>query len=167
MIEIADTRYYCCTLWTDFRLTGDSHDAMLRALAVMPDYWMITLGRRPSRHIHPIDTVVVHDDHLGWLTAQFQLPWHGKRIVVTHHAPSAAVMGKIDGLSAAFGSDLDDWIRDHRPDGWYFGHTHRPVSGLVHGVPVINVSLGYPDDVRGTDPSELLLRGLITDGDVP
>lgn len=87
----------------------------------------------------------------------------GQCIIVTHHAPSPAVAGPIIGLSGAFASDLNAWIGTHRPDAKLFGHTHRLLDATIHGVPVINTSLGYPDEVEPGQEAERLLRGLIDD----
>ncbi len=131
----------------------------------MPDYIRIRksadLAQGPIR---PEDTLAVHQDHLDWLTRSMAEPWAGQRIIVTHHPPSASVAGTINSLSPAFASDLDGWIEQHRPDAWLFGHTHRLLDATIHGVPVINVSLGYPDDVEPGQEAERLLRGLISDG---
>ncbi|MTE01147.1 hypothetical protein GIY56_12710 [Paracoccus sp. YIM 132242] len=130
----------------------------------MPDYIRIRKSANLAQGpIRPEDTVAAHRDHLDWLTRAMAEPWAGQRIVVTHHAPSPAVAGTINGLSAAFASDLDTWIGKHRPDGWLFGHTHRLLDATVHGVPVTNTSLGYPDEVEPGQEAERLLRGLIDD----
>ena len=52
----------------------------------------------------------------------------------------------------------------HRPDYWFFGHTHRPLSTRIRGASVVNVSLGYPDEVPEGEEAELLLRGFIFPG---
>lgn len=83
------------------------------------------------------------------LTWEIAKPWPGQTIVVTHHAPSAAVPGPLSELSPAFASDLDDWIDAHRPDYWFFGHTRRQLSERIHGTPIVNVSLGYLDEGHG------------------
>jgi len=75
-----------------------------------------------------------------------------------------AVSDPISGISAAFASDLDGWIETHLPDYWFFGHTHRPLSVRIRGAPVVNVALGYPDEVPEGGEAELLLRGLIFPG---
>lgn len=164
VIDIGAVRLLCATLWTDFQLSGDTHEAMRRARMVMPDYIRVRrsadLAQGPIR---PEDTLAVHQDHLDWLTQAMAEPWGGQRIIVTHHAPSPAVAGQVNGLSPAFASDLDGWIEQHRPDAWLFGHTHRLLDAVVHGVPVINTSLGYPDDVEPGYEAERLLRGLIDD----
>lgn len=164
VIDIGAVRLLCTTLWTDFQLTGDAQEAMRRAKMAMPDYIRIRKSADLAQgQIHPEDTLAVHQDHLDWLTQAMAEPWGGKRIIVTHHAPSPAVAGQVNGLSPAFVSDLDAWIEQHRPDAWLCGHTHRLLDAVVHGVPVINVSLGYPDDVEAGQEGERLLRGLIDD----
>ena len=161
-IDIGATRFLCCTLWTDFALTGDRDAAMRRARMTMPDYARIRKnGALASGPIQPEDTVAVHHDHLDWLTDAMMGPWDGQRIIVTHHAPTAAAVAPLNGLSAAFASDLDIWIGTHRPDGWFFGHTHRQFGGKIHGVPITNISLGYPDDTADGAEAELLLSGLV------
>ncbi|MDF3606605.1 metallophosphoesterase [Paracoccus sp. DMF-8] len=155
-------RLLCCTLWTDFALLGDPAIAMERAALAMPDYDRIF--RAGGDLISPEDTVEIHRDHLDWLTREIARPWPGQTVIVTHHAPSAAVSGPLSQLSPAFASDLEGWIEAHRPDCWFFGHTHRPLSARIRGAPVINVSLGYPDEVPEDGEAELLLRGLIFSG---
>lgn len=164
IIDIGSVRLLCATLWSDFQLSGDTHEAMRRARMVMPDYIRIRKSADVTKGpIRPEDTLALHRDHLDWLTRAMTEPWAGQRIIVTHHAPSPAVAGAINGLSPAFSSDLDGWIEQHRPDAWLCGHTHRLLDAVVHGVPVINVSLGYPDDVEPGYEAERLLRGLIDD----
>lgn len=158
VLTFGTCRIVCCTLWTDFALLGDPEAAMVRAEMGMLDYARIR--RAEGGLIRPEDTIEIHRDHLDWLTREIARPWQGQTIVVTHHAPSTAVSA----LSPAFASDLDDWIGAHRPDYWFFGHTHRPLSTRIRGAPVINVSLGYPDEVPEGGEAELLLRGLIFPG---
>lgn len=162
VLTFGNCRLLCCTLWTDFALTGDPVVAMSRAGKGMLDYARVR--RIDGKLIRPEDTMELHLDHLDWLTREMARPWRGQTIIVTHHAPSAAVAGPISALSPAFASDLESWIDAHRPDYWFFGHTHRPLSVRIRGAPIVNVSLGYPDEVAEGDEGELLLRGLIFPG---
>lgn len=162
VLTFGTNRLLCCTLWTDFALLGDPGSAMDRAAMAMPDYGRIR--RVDGDLITPEDTAAIHRDHLDWLTQKIAKPWPGQTVIITHHAPSAAVSGPVSSLSPAFASDLDGWIEAHRPDYWFFGDTHRPLSTRIHGAPVVNVSLGYPDEVPEGYEAELLLRGLIFPG---
>lgn len=165
IVDVGAVRLLCCTLWTNFQLTGDAPEAMRRARMVMPDYIRIRKSADVTKGpIRPEDTLAVHREHLDWLTRAMAEPWAGQRIIVSHHAPSPAVAGQVNGLSPAFVSDLDGWIGTYRPDAWLFGHTHRRLDAIVHGMPVINTSLGYPDEVEPGREAERLLRGLIGNG---
>ncbi|WP_323717816.1 metallophosphoesterase family protein [Paracoccus aminovorans] len=162
VLTFGTCRLLCCTLWTDFALTGNPEAAMARAGMGMLDY--VRIRRAEGGLIRPEDTVAIHRDHLDWLTREIARPWPGHTLIVTHHAPSAAVSGPISSISPAFASDLESWIEAHQPDYWFFGHTHRPLSTRIRGAPVVNVSLGYPDEVPEGGEAEFLLRSLIFPG---
>ena len=164
-LEIGGLRLLCCTLWTDYRLTGDPAAAMRMARRTMNDHLLIARDAGGG-FATPEDMLKVHDDHLTWLTGQIAQPFAGRTTVVTHHGPSPGAAGPIDSLTPAFCSDLDPWILHHRPDLWFFGHTHRPLAAQVGNTPVVNISLGYPDEIRPGDEADTLLRGLI-DTDAP
>lgn len=114
VLTFGNCRLLYCTLWTDFALLGDPEVAMARAGMGMLDYARIL--RADGELIRPEDTVAIHHDHLEWLTREIAKPWPGQNIVVTHHAPCAALSGPISGISPAFASDIDGWIKAHRPD---------------------------------------------------
>lgn len=162
IVDIGSSRFLCCTLWTDFALTGDRDAAEHRARMTMPDFARIRRETdMASGAIRPEDTIAIHEDHLDWLTQAMSKPWDGQRIVVTHHAPSPATVQPLSGISAAFASNMDGWIGKHQPDFWIFGHTHRQFAAKVHQTQIINVSLGYPDEVDQEALTENMLRGLI------
>ena len=74
------------------------------------------------------------------------------------------VMGDDDGATGAgrqpggFASDLGRIMRDHRPQGWLFGHAHDAQSLEIAGVACRNVALGPP--VHCADPGARL-RALV------
>lgn len=83
MLTFGTCRLLCCTLWTDFALTGDPEAAMVRAAIVMPDYGRIR--RLDGDLITPGDTVEIHRDHLDWLSRETAKLWAGQTVIVTHH----------------------------------------------------------------------------------
>ncbi len=166
-----DTRIVCCTLWTDFKLSSEPSIAMRDADLLMADYDMIGAPVDPSRPIDsipimrrerrlkPREVLRVHQDHRAWLAdslaSQHPIGSHGKTIVVTHHGPHPAVAGKIDTISAAFHSDMSDLLIQHRPNAWFFGHSHRRLRAKIHGTDIRNVSVGYAGELIDVSVSYL------------
>ena len=167
-MDMGDTRILMTTLWTDMRLfemNGEAavEEAMWNAQSMMPDYGYgaIVVGD-PETPLMPKHTVSVHKEQKAWLVAELERPWGGKTVVVTHHAPSAAVGGAISGLSPCFASHLDDLIDRYRPDAWIFGHTHRPAELRMPGGTLLrNVSLGYEYELLPHEIAERVRSGVI------
>ena len=167
-MDLGDTRVLMTTLWTDmllFDADGDAFDqrSLWHARVMMPDYGyggiMIGEDNLPAL---PEDTVSVHMRQRAWLSAELERPWGGKTVVVTHHAPSAAVGGAISSLSPCFVSNLDHLIERHRPEAWIFGHTHRPAELRTPGGTLLrNVSLGYEHELHLEKIFERVRKGLI------
>lgn len=161
-LDLGGVRFLACTLWSDFRLRGDMHrqNDMEAALRSMNDYQLIRT-REDGPIARPEDTAAIFDDHLGWLSGELDRPFDGRTVVLTHHAPSRSVSGKVDEVSPAFGSDLDDLIQAKKPDLWLSAHTHRHLEAKVGETSLRNVSLGYPSEVDPYRQKEILLSGLM------
>ena len=103
-----NTRFLCCTLWTDFNLLGDQERVMNIAHRTMRDYERIRKGRpaplgsgsqmrsyRPL--IEPSDTVTIHSEHKAWLEELLMTPHPageaGRTVIVTHHGPHLSTAG--------------------------------------------------------------------------
>lgn len=169
---LGDVRVLMTTLWTDMRLFSAEgepavENSLWHARQMMPDYETacgyggIVIGES-ARSLQPEDTVSVHEKQKAWLLAELERPWAGKTVVVTHHAPSAAVMGSMTPLTPCFASDLDAEIERFRPDVWLFGHTHRPAELRMPGGTLLrNVSIGYEAEWRDVDLDAEVLKGLI------
>lgn len=160
VLELGGVRFLCCTLWSDFEMRGQASQDMRAAARCLNDYRLI------RRHeggpiIAPEDTARIHEDHRAWLEGELARPFDGRTVVVSHHVPSPSVSGKIDEISPAFGSDLDDMIQRHRPELWLCGHTHRHLRSDIGKTHVRNVSLGYPSEVPSWDHEAILLSGLV------
>lgn len=56
-----------------------------------------------------------------------------------------------DNIAAACASDLSELILKHRPERWFFGHCHGVRNSIVGNTQLINVSLGYSDEIA--DPA--------------
>jgi 3',5'-cyclic AMP phosphodiesterase CpdA len=161
-IVIGDTRFLCCTLWTDFAAGGDVSKAMAEARQRMNDYRYIRMQGAKYRKIRPEDTREVHRDHRAWLEGTLAAPFAGRTVVVTHHGPVPGVAdGKTPGLEPTYTSDLTALIDRYQPDAWLFGHTHMPVTLQRGPTRIANVSLGYPGHVLDAEVQVSIQGGLI------
>lgn len=171
-MELGDARILMTTLWTDLRLFEAEGEAAVEDsiwnAKMMPDYgYGAILVGDPERELEPEDTVAVHERQKSWLISELAKPWPGKTVVVTHHAPSAAVAGAMTPLSPCFANDLDDLIDRYRPDAWIFGHTHRSAEMRMPGGTLLrNVSVGYEHEFHSADIGDRVRRGLIDVDDI-
>lgn len=167
-LDFGNVRVLMTTLWTDMRLfEGIGEDAIeesiWQASQMMPDYGYdaIMVGD-PERQLCPEDTAEVHEKQKTWLTSELARPWHGRTVVVTHHAPSGSVTGQLSPLSPCFASNFEAEIERYRPDVWLFGHTHRPAEAQMQGGTLLrNVSVGYEVELTYADVAERVQRGLL------
>ncbi|MCQ2991878.1 metallophosphoesterase [Pseudomonas tremae] len=149
---IGNIRILGTAAWTDFSSTGDQVAATSMARASMNDFRYIRAGAG-YRRLRPQD--LIDRNHLAkaWLTHQLAQPFEGKTIVVTHHSPSSALLGRErDGhLSAAYANDWPLLIE--QADLWVFGHTHQSVDVELAGCRVISNPRGYPNEPTGFNAS--------------
>lgn len=168
ILVLGDVRVLMTTLWTDMRLLEDGprnamEDTLWNARQMMPDYssGAITVDE-PDRPLHPEDTIAVHESQKAWLVSELARSWSGRTVVVTHHAPSAAVAGEITSLSPCFASNLEDEIDRYKPDLWLFGHTHQPAAiQMPCGTGLRNVSVGYEGETSLKEMVARVQRGLV------
>lgn len=153
-----NVRFLGCTLWTDFEILGLEHRnlAMWDAEQKMTDYRLIRLSPKFSR-LRPVDTAGFHFASLKWLKRQLEIPFDGRTVVVTHHAPSAKSFNpkyQSDLLSAAFASNLEPLMDEFKIDLWIYGHTHHNAD-FVHGsTRILSNQRGYPGErIPGFNPN--------------
>ena len=160
-IHLGKTRFLCATLWTDFnlgpgRLINEGHIPER-----MNDFKLIRVAHDAFRPLQPRDVVQAHLKDKNWLAAELRKYHNGRTVVVSHHAPHPGVLHDYaENLDAAYASDLEDFILEHSPDEWMFGHCHQAHDIDVGTTRLTNASLGYPDDVP--DPAQRI-RNLIRD----
>ncbi len=137
-----------CTLWTDFELLGDPRIAGYAATQKMNDYRKIRVS--PSyRRLRSLDTAIEHRRSLRWLKTTLASGDPAKTVVVTHHAPSPrslAARYSEDILSAAFASDLDDFVSACGAALWVHGHLHCSSDYVLGRTRVVCNPRGYPDE---------------------
>lgn len=144
-VVINDVRFLGSTLWTDFQLYGNRQRDMEVADNTLNDFRLIKEG---DREFTPMDSVVLHEESLAWLTQKLLTKnYDGKTVVVSHHLPSilsVAEKYKGDPLNACFASNLDHLFG--HADLWIHGHTHDSFDYMVNGTRVICNPRGYSRD---------------------
>ena len=134
-----------CTLWTDFALNGDVAGAMDFAARHMNDYQLIY---RVTTRFRPENALTRHERSRAWLHITIarlrEKDPAAKIVVVTHHAPGAAYLGRRDGnIAPAYASELLPEFRDNPPDAWIHGHTHFRHESVQEGIRVVSAPRGY------------------------
>ena len=135
-------KFFGCTLWTDFALHGSTKASMHNAQRVMNDYRCINLKGEP---LAPQNTLDFHTASLAWLHRELDATEPNvKRIVITHHAPSGAVLGKRTGpIAPAYGSEIIGQFSDKKLDAWIHGHTHFRHESVIDGIRLVSAPRGY------------------------
>jgi predicted phosphodiesterase len=85
-----------------------------------------------------------------------------RTIVVTHHAPSIKSIAdryRADPVSAAFASNMDDFILEHQPRLWIHGHTHESFDYKIGKTRVVCNPRGYAstEENKGFRPDYTLV----------
>jgi Icc-related predicted phosphoesterase len=144
-IDIGGYRFFGCTLWSDMALLGDEHVASIVAAETMNDYRLIRLSKT-YRRISPGDTKAWHSRSVRMLRGFLESGDPARSIVVTHHAPSLQSIVdryRSDRMSAAFASNMDDFILEHQPRLWIHGHTHESFDYQIGKTRVVCNPRGY------------------------
>jgi predicted phosphodiesterase len=149
-VVINGVRILGTTGWTDFTTTGNQVAASATAWEVMNDFKYIRIDAG-YRRLRPADLIIRNHAAKAWLTKQLAVPFVGKTIVVTHHAPSSVVAGTkhFGHLNAAYANDWPALIA--QADLWVFGHTHEAVDVELAGCRLVSNPRGYPNDTTGFD----------------
>lgn len=144
-VIINGVRFLGCTLWTDFRLFGeaDRFYAKKHAQRNMSDY---EVTKNEGKRFHPDDAQALHEASRQWLKAMLSMPFDGKTVVVTHHAPSSQSVAPRFArnlLTPSFASNLELLMDESRIALWCHGHMHESFDYEVYGTRVICNPRGY------------------------
>lgn len=155
-IKVIDgVRFIGCTLWTDFSVMGQQPLAVLHAQGAMNDYKMIKFRKQPYEKLMPRHTQQRNAQSVSFLDAALAMPFDGKTVVVTHHAPHPRSIGERfrgDLLTAAFVNDLNEMIEHRQPELWIHGHTHEFFDYQVGDTRVVCNARGYGSEATGFKP---------------
>ena len=156
-VVLKNIRFLGCTLWTDYN-NADSL-VMDEMLLVMNDFRYISNG---TRALQPHDLIKVNAQSRAWLEQQLRLPFAGKTVVVTHHAPLMRSWhyGRNTMIQYAYCNDLSALMDRYQReiDLWVHGHVHETFDYVAQGVRVVCNPRGYYQyrEVDDFDPEKCI-----------
>jgi hypothetical protein len=123
---------------------------MMRAEGYMNDHRRIKFKDGETfRKFLPKDARAEHMNSRLFIASEKSRPFKGKRVVVTHHAPSAlSVHPKYadpSELNSAFATNLEHYMGAD-VNYWFHGHMHDPCDYTLRGTRVIANPQGYPGE---------------------
>lgn len=164
-VVIDGVRFLGTTLWTDYLLYGSKKQAtaMYEARESLNDHRKIRVN---GKRFEPVDAMHRFARSKAWLREQLAIPFDGKTVVITHHAPhwnSVHEKYRTDGslLSAAFVSDLSELMGPAAL--WIHGHGHDSFDYEVNGTRVISNPRGYPNWRTGEYENEEWSKHFLVD----
>jgi len=158
-VTLDGVAFHGATLWTDFELFGNGRTTGMICQDKMNDYKMIR--RDPSySKLRSVDTYTLHQSSMKWLAGSLESSAASKNIVITHHAPgiqSVPEKYREDIVSAAYASNLEDFILKYQPTYWIHGHIHEPKTYTVGATTVLCNPHGYINEPYcGFDPNLII-----------
>lgn len=141
------------TLWTGF--SHIKKDALKAAMAAVEkkqqDYRQITFDSKGRyQALTAKDSRELHWQSLDYLENILEQPFDGRRIVVSHHAPSLTSLSALyqqPGTAAAYASDLDDFIGSYEIDLWCHGHIHSKQDYQIGNTRIYANPRGYLNEL--------------------
>lgn len=149
-VELGNTLFIGATLWTDFELfgPGSRNQVLSHAAFNLNDYYNIRLVDKPFSPVFtPTTSSLWHEADRAFIETELARDYEGKRVVVTHHAPSLdclPVFERKDLISACYASHLDWMIEKYQPNAWLHGHIHYPNQIQLGITTVISNPQGPP-----------------------
>jgi predicted phosphodiesterase len=144
--EFGNIRFLGCTLWTDYRLTGNQVLAQWDAEQVMTDFKQIR--EADYRRLRASTIAQEHALSRRFLEDELEREFQGATVVITHHAPTELSIvepyrSQKGHLNAAYASQLDRLMSADRVSHWFHGHTHASSDYDMYGTRVVCNPRGY------------------------
>ena len=139
VVTINDIDFILCTLWSNIRI----ENAFITQQNVNDFYRIAYNGRLLTAHLFNL----VHKKSVEFLSNAVQATNNHKKVVVSHHVPTALCMAaefKNSRINGAFVSELHDFIYENKIDFWIYGHSHRNMPEIdINGTKMLCNQLGY------------------------
>jgi len=148
-------RFLVTTGWTDYTSTGDVQAATRIAAEWMNDFRVIRADIS-YRRLRPVDLIAKSKTAYKWLAQALDMPFDGKTVVITHHAPVADYLSEEHAghLAAAYANDWSDLLG--KADLWVYGHTHVAARFTKNGCRLVSNPRGYPGEHTGFVPDLII-----------
>jgi predicted phosphodiesterase len=139
VVTVDDIDFILCTLWSVI----PAENAFITQKNVSDFYRIAYNGRLLTAHTFN----QAHRDAVAFLENTLKTTDNRKRIVVSHHVPTALCMAeefKNSRINGAFVAELHDFIFDNPIDFWIYGHSHRNMPETdINGTKMLCNQLGY------------------------
>jgi len=167
VLALDGVRIIGATMWTDYALLGERLRVLAQStcgdrVSGMRDHRKIKT-RLPSGETNafrPPMAAAAHVEQLGRIERHLAEPWDGRTVVVTHHAPHPASLGRqgpLQAIDAAYASDCSRVLEGPTaPDLWIHGHVHRSSDYAVGGTRVLANPRGRRGENAAFDPALVL-----------
>ena len=138
-VTVDDIDFILCTLWANIPI----ENAFVTERSVSDFSRIACNGRLLTAYAFN----QAHQDAVKFLSGALQSSNNRKRIVVSHHVPTALCMSeefKNSRINGAFVVEMHDFIFDHAIDYWIYGHSHRNMPEMeINGTKLLCNQLGY------------------------
>jgi len=146
---LSRVRFLGTTMWTDYRYDAGltQRQLMKHAETRIRDHSVINTQEGRFTAAHALGD---HEISRAWLERELAAPFHGKTIVISHHAPHPLsvhprfLAPHTLATNAAFASDLTPLLQ--YADVWYHGHVHDSFDYQVGRCRVVANPLGYANN---------------------
>ena len=146
---VGDVVIIGCTLWTNL-----TPIEQLRSNC-MNDYNKIRNGSNDmpfKRKLTPQDTTILHKESISFIKNTLANT-SKKTIILTHHAPSYKSIDpryKEDSTNCFYATDLEQIIREYKPNAWVHGHIHTFFDYTIDTTRIMCNPKGY-DSFQGRE----------------
>src|SRR3984893_5882487 len=147
-IVLGGVRFVGATLWTDYRIFGESNQAaVMNACATgMNDHRRIGWQKQPWLRFRPQEAALVHHQSRAYFKQALTEPFNGPSVMVTHtavHWNSVLPRFATDPTTGAFVSDLEELFLTTRPVLAIHGHVHNSCDYRIGQTRILCNPHGY------------------------
>ena len=149
-------RFLGCTLWADLFVEGDNKAEGLGKS--LNDFRKI---RYSDNDFDIAEFSKLYHRSKKWLEKELAVPFRGKTIIITHHAPSQWSWNDSPNAlkKLAYCNDLKSLLHEYDITAWFHGHIHSSVDYRIAGSRILCNPRGYAGKkiVEGFDQNRTIV----------